>query len=1109
MAKDDLQLNTDPTWFKNAVIYQLHVKSFKDSNGDGIGDFQGLTRKLDYLEDLGVNVIWLLPFYPSPLRDDGYDIADYMGIHPSYGTMRDFKTFLHEAHRRGLKIITELVINHTSDQHEWFKRARNALPGSTERNFYVWSDTTQLYSGARIIFRDFETSNWAWDPVAGAYYWHRFYSHQPDLNFENPEVHKEILRVLDFWMELGVDGLRLDAVPYLYEQEGTMCENLPQTYEFLRKLRTYIDRKYTGRMLLAEANQWPEDAAAYFGKGDICHMAFHFPLMPRMFMALQMEDWFPIIDILEQTPSIPESCQWAIFLRNHDELTLEMVTEEERDYMYRYYAHDPHARINVGIRKRLAPLLHNSRRRIEIMNILLFSLPGTPIIYYGDEIGMGDNHYLGDRNGVRTPMQWNADRNAGFSHANPHKLFLPTIIDSEYHYEALNVEIQQQNTSSLLWWMKRVIAMRRRYKAFSLGSIQFIKSDNAGIFTFIRKLDDEIIFVAINLSRFTQAVSLDLREYAGYVPRDIFSDNKFPPVGSSPYVLTMGFHDYFWLQLENANASEKRNVQFAIPEIKVEKDWKALFENSSRDHFEREILPVYLQARKTAGCRELTIKEIVIVDTVTLNCKTEAMLMCIVNVFYRHAGEFDTVLLPLAFCTENALNSVVNDDNTALVLARLTGEPKGYVYDCSNTQNFHEAMLRLITGNRKINGLQGCIEGYSGKMLPRGVRNYKPQYVQLLKSERFSTSFDYGGEFHFRLYRRLEDGVRPDVEVASFISNNDSGPLTPIFAGALHYTDENMHTSLGVMTTYVKHTGTAWNLFLDAALQFFEKIISVNLYQTDPTHRNWWMSHAEMATIPPEVLSLCGKLEMTARTLGEKTARLHQVLTAGMQNPDFMPEQMTRLYQRSLYQSMRTKARRVVSDLRKNLDIVPREQFPFANTVVMQEQKILDHFNLLLKESFSSLKIRIHGHFGLNQFLCTGNDFVIKDFRGPVDIPLSERRLKRSPLRDVAGVIYSFSKVTFTALHRSLKVQLPNPGAIEQWAWQWFSYNVSVYMDAYIKTIDGSSPRLFEQSDIRKLLKIYYLERALIDFEEGFKSKNIEIAIPAKAILSVLENDAS
>ena len=437
-------------WYKDAIIYEAHVKTFFDSNNDGLGDFQGLRQKLGYLESLGITAIWLLPFYPSPLRDDGYDIADYMTVNPDYGTLEDFKEFLDEAHSRGLKVITELVVNHTSDQHAWFQRARKAPAGSPERNFYVWNDDPNKYTETRIIFQDFEASNWTWDPVAGQYFWHRFFHHQPDLNFENPEVHQALFDVLDFWLGMGVDGLRLDAVPYLYEAEGTNCENLPQTYDYLKKLRSHVDEHYPNRMLLAEANQWPEDSAAYFGKGDLCHMNFHFPLMPRMYMALATEDRFPILDILDQTPEIPEACQWASFLRNHDELTLEMVTDEERDYMRRVYANDPKARINLGIRRRLAPLMTNDRRKIELMNVMLLSLPGTPVLYYGDEIGMGDNYYLGDRDGVRTPMQWNSDRNAGFSRANPQQLLLPVIIDPEYHYEAINVEVQESNVNSLL-----------------------------------------------------------------------------------------------------------------------------------------------------------------------------------------------------------------------------------------------------------------------------------------------------------------------------------------------------------------------------------------------------------------------------------------------------------------------------------------------------------------------------------------------------------------------------------------------------------------------------------------------------------------------------------
>ena len=505
-----MPFSSDPLWYKDAIIYELHVRAFRDSNGDGMGDFRGLAEKLDYLQDLGVDTIWLLPFSPSPWKDDGYDIADYNDVHPAYGTVRDFQLFLREAHRRGLRVLTEVVINHTSDQHEWFQRARRSPPGSKYRDYYVWSDSPEKYKEARIIFKDFETSNWTWDPVAKAYYWHRFYSHQPDLNFDSPAVRQAVKDAAGFWFDMGVDAFRLDAIPYLYERENTNCENLPETHEFLKELRAYIDRKYPGRMLLAEANQWPDDSVAYFGDGNECHMCFHFPVMPRMFMAVRMEDRYPIIEILNQTPPIPANCQWAMFLRNHDELTLEMVTDEERDYMYRVYAHDRQARINLGIRRRLAPLLGNDRRRIELMNALLFSLPGTPVLYYGDEIGMGDNIYLGDRNGVRTPMQWSADRNAGFSNANPQRLYLPIISDPEYGSETINVESQQNNPNSLLWWTKRMIEQRKQYRAFGRGSIQFLHPDNRKVLAFVRQYENEQILVVANLSRYPQYAELDL-----------------------------------------------------------------------------------------------------------------------------------------------------------------------------------------------------------------------------------------------------------------------------------------------------------------------------------------------------------------------------------------------------------------------------------------------------------------------------------------------------------------------------------------------------------------------------------------------------------------------
>ncbi len=648
----------DQLWYKDAVVYQVHVRAFSDSANDGVGDFRGLTQKLDYLQDLGATVLWLLPFYPSPLRDDGYDIADYMSVHPAYGTLQDFKVFLREAHARGLKVIIELVLNHTSDQHPWFQRARRAKPGSRHRDYYVWSDTPDKYRDARIIFKDFETSNWTWDPESRAYYWHRFYSHQPDLNFEHPEVRKAMFHVLDHWLGMGVDGLRLDAVPYLFEQEGTNCENLPKTHAFLREIRQYVDAHYPGRMLLAEANQWPEDAVSYFGQGDECHAAFHFPVMPRMFMAVQMEDRFPVIDIMQQTPEIPDACQWMIFLRNHDELTLEMVTDEERDYMYRVYAHNPQARINLGIRRRLAPLLGNHRRKIELLNSLLMSLPGTPVIYYGDEIGMGDNIYLGDRNGVRTPMQWSPDRNAGFSQANPQQLYLPLIIDHEYHYEAVNVETSRRNPYSLFWWMKRIIALRQQSQVFSRGTLRFLFPENAKVLAYLRTYQEQSILVVANLSRFCQFVELDLSEFRGTTPVEVFGHTPFPRIGDLPYLLTLGPHSFYWFVVQKpaqqavvattaAPAPAKVSVELAP--LRVTRDWQRVFEDQAKRALEKHLARA-LPSRRWFGGKAKAIRAATVLDVVALPSAEDGqrISLALVRVDYVD-DEPETYLLPLAF----------------------------------------------------------------------------------------------------------------------------------------------------------------------------------------------------------------------------------------------------------------------------------------------------------------------------------------------------------------------------------------------------------------------------------------------------------------------------
>ncbi len=687
MAQGDINTTVDPLWFKDAIIYELHVKTFCDSDGDGMGDFRGLMEKLDYLQELGVTAIWLLPFYPSPMRDDGYDIADYFDVNPNFGTLDDFRAFLDAAHDRNLRVITELVINHTSDQNPWFQKSRRAVarygpvaagddrgsarvtgvndPGYSDedlayKDFYVWSETPEKYKDARIIFKDFETSNWAWDPLAKAYYWHRFYSHQPDLNFDNPAVHDAVKKVCDFWLSMGVDGLRLDAIPYLYEREDTNCENLPETHKYLQELRAHVDAKFPNRMLLSEANQWPEDAAAYFGKGDEAHMNFHFPLMPRMFMALQMEDRFPIIDIMEQTPAIPENCQWAMFLRNHDELTLEMVTDEERDYMYRVYATDPHARINLGIRRRLGPLLANNRRKIELLKTLLFSMPGTPIIYYGDEIGMGDNFYLGDRNGCRTPMQWSPDRNAGFSRANPQQLYLPVTIDPEYHYEAVNVENQQKNLSSLLWWTRRVIAMRKNFKAFSRGSLEFLNPDNPKVLAFLRRFENETIVMVANLSRFSQSAELDLSRFAGCVPMEVFSRNLFRPIRKTHYVITLGPHAYYWFVLQAPIDARRTSKKHVVPTIKAPAQLDGLLGNSQREQLERDVLPNHIQNSRWFGSKARSFRNLKVTEQLAFSADADGARLWFIDVNYLDAPT-ERYAIPVKIASGETAHSITQN----------------------------------------------------------------------------------------------------------------------------------------------------------------------------------------------------------------------------------------------------------------------------------------------------------------------------------------------------------------------------------------------------------------------------------------------------------------
>ena len=1105
-------MSGESLWYKDAIIYQLHVKSFCDSNGDGIGDFTGLTQKLDYLQDLGITAIWLLPFYPSPLRDDGYDIADYTDVHPSYGTLRDFRHFLREAHARELKVITELVVNHTSDQHPWFLRAREARPGSRARNFYVWSDTADKYKDTRIIFKDFEHSNWAWDHVAGAYYWHRFYSHQPDLNFENPAVRRALSRILDSWLDMGVDGMRLDAVPYLYEQEGTNCENLPETHNYLKELRRHVDTKYNDRMLLAEANQWPEDAVAYFGDGDECHMAFHFPVMPRLFMALHMEDRFPIVDILEQTPRIPDTSQWAIFLRNHDELTLEMVTDEDRDYMYRIYAHDPQARINLGIRRRLAPLLGHNRRKIELMNCLLLSLPGTPIVYYGDEIGMGDNIYVGDRNGVRTPMQWSADRNAGFSRSNPQQLFLPVIIDPEYHYEAINVETQDNNPHSLLWWMKRILAVRKRFRAFSRGSIEFLHPENRKVLVFLRRWEDQRVLVVVNLSRFVQAVELDLAAFKDMVPIEVFGRSEFPPIGALPYFLTLGPHTFYWFTLEAAVADEPVSLTEAeLPTLTVSGKWQAVFENKTAIQLQR-ILPAHLQGRRWFAGKARRILATEILDTVAMNRQDSQSYIVLARVDYRE-GDPDTYQLPLAFATGTRVRELIDYHRNAVVaqlrVRNTDGELDGVLYDATLDSGFCEKLLDIITRRLKPRGQQGSVRSSRTRQF-RQIRGSTKDALRpnLMGAEQSNTSVAYEDRLILKLFRRLDAGINPELEVGRFLTERTSFRNMPSLAGAIEYNQERSEPfTLAILQEFIPNEGDAWEYTVDMLNGYFERVLARASHDRKvipPTTGP--LEHLE-EEIPPLAEEMIGGYLEFARLLGQRTAELHVALASRDDNRDFAPESINAMYRRSIYQATRTRADQAFRLLRKRVSKLPEGLRAEARAVLGLADQIDERLRGVVRQKVTGMRMRCHGDYHLGQVLFTGKDFYIMDLEGEPGRPISERRLKRSPLRDVGGMLRSFHYASVSAMTGG-GVRPEDIASLEPWA-QYWNFWVSVdFLKAYLDGVEEAEILPDTPASLAALLDLCVLDKALYELDYELNNRPDWVAIPLRGIASIIQSPA-
>jgi maltose alpha-D-glucosyltransferase/alpha-amylase len=1114
-STEGFPLEDDPLWYKDAIIYEVHVRAFFDSNDDGIGDFAGLTEKLSYLQDLGITAVWLLPFYPSPLKDDGYDTADYVNVHPSYGTMQDFKTFLREAHRRGIRVITELVLNHTSDQHAWFQKARRARRGNPARDFYVWNDNTDKFKDARIIFKDFETSNWTWDAIANQYYWHRFYHHQPDLNFQSPDVIRSLMNVVNFWMGLGVDGMRLDAVPYLYEHDGTNCENLPETHTFLKQLRKQIDQKFRNRMLLAEANQWPEDAVAYFGQGDECQMCFHFPVMPRMFMALRMEDRFPIIDILAQTPALPENCQWALFLRNHDELTLEMVTDEERDYMYRAYAHDPQMRINLGIRRRLASLLSKDWNRIELMNALLFSLPGTPVLYYGDEIGMGDNIYLGDRNSVRTPMQWSADRNAGFSKTGPHRLYLPIIIDPDSHYEAFNVEAQQNNQYSMLWWMKRLIAMRKRYKAFGRGTLEFLYPDNHRVLAFIRRYQDEVILVIANLSRFVQYARLDLSTFKGTSPVELFGRAQFPPISDSPYFLTLGPHSFYWFLLSPVGAVyERPGGPTSTLQLSVHGEWTNVFTGKARTTLEEQLIS-YLQNQRWFGGKARHIKSAAFKEVVPTSFNSTNAAITQVQIEYTEEDP-ELYVLPLAFASGEHARQVYESSPNA-VLARVTirdkhGEENGCLYDAIFDQQFCRSLVEMIARRKRLRGSAGEFVAAPTRATRNGQLDLGiNREVSSMSREQSNSSIVFGADLIFKLFRRVEMGVNPDMELGYFLTEQVGFPHTPSVEGTIEYRKKTGETAaIGLLQRFIPNEGDAWRHTLDALSQFFARAVTrpaddlKELKQPVP-----FVERLHHTTIPPVGGELIGPYFENVKLLGRRTAELHVALASDTHNPDFAPEPFSVLYQRSLYQSMRNQSGQIFQLLKTNLKVLRGGALDNAIKVLDVQNEVLNRFRTLLARKIAAHRTRIHGDFHLGQVLYTGKDYVIIDFEGEPARPLTERRIKRSPVRDVAGMLRSFHYAAYTSLFGHLGSAMVRPEdlvAMEPWARIWNVWICSTFLKSYLEHAQpgGFLPSNRDEFDV--LLSVYLLEKALYELGYELNNRPDWIRIPLAGILQLLQS---
>ncbi|MBF0502084.1 MAG: maltose alpha-D-glucosyltransferase [Candidatus Riflebacteria bacterium] len=1107
-STQNVGLVEDPLWFKDAIIYELHVKTFFDSNTDGYGDFNGLTMKLDYLADLGITALWLLPFYPSPFRDDGYDISDYVEINSSVGTMSDFKSFLDAAHKRGIRIITELVINHTSDQHPWFQKARTAPAHSPERDFYVWSDTDKKYPETRIIFRDTETSNWAWDPIAKAYYWHRFFSHQPDLNFNNPEVVQAVLKIMRFWLDLGVDGLRLDAIPYLCVREGTSNENLPETHAVIKFLRAELDKNYQNRIFLAEANQWPEDVSHYFGNGDECHMAYHFPLMPRMFMALAMEDRYTVVEILEQTPDIPANCQWAVFLRNHDELTLEMVSDRERDYMYGAFASDRRARLNLGIRRRLSPLMENDRRRIELMNSMLFSMPGTPVTYYGDEIGMGDNLYLGDRNGVRTPMQWSPDRNAGFSTADPESLYLPPIMDPVYGYQSINVEAQLRNSNSLLNWMKRIIGIRKRFQAFGRGTLSFIKPDNRKILVYIRAYSKEKILCVVNLSRFAQAVRLNLSGFKGLVPVELFGRASFPTIDEQPYQLTLPGYGFFWFHLGEPEAHSIQHEEEATleekPVLVIPEGWKNLQESpdsdissktnpptlrfTPRSRLEMNILPEFLSSRRWFSTTDKVLEGVILTDFGYLSDPPDRqyLLTQVRSAIADSPGHF----LPLAIAWEGKI-----PDNLVQMRRWVIGKVRqqakmGYLVDAVGDDSFCRYLLNGIANEKTIPvGKDKLIFMKTGSFPVACDTNVIEIHRPSL--EQSNTSIMFSDLLFLKVFRKLQSVASPEFEIGKFLTEVSPFPNIAALCGAIELEKEDgTRSTLAILQRQIDNQGDGWTFSLNYLERFLDELQS--------------KEEKDSTVAPQEIHSTYFSL---ASKLGERVGQLHKALSPITANASFAPKPITPNDLREWKSRVLREGKRLLALLRsKKAQLVKPIQEKIKLLLSLRD-RFISMMEDILPEEATAICIRTHGDLHLGQVLLARNDFFIIDFEGEPNRTSREARIKQPVGRDLAGMLRSFNYAACTALKKCTEERPQDYQRYCSLIRSWEAGAIEHFLAGYQSGIGESSSLIGNQKEFQQLLHFFLMEKVIYEIEYELGHRPDWLDIPVSGMLELLQRE--